>query len=187
MAIVNDLAHVTEAVARFRDQYQGKPNLNGLASIMAARTQLIENALYSLLVNRALRNATGILLDRIGGIVGLPRGTVPGGAVDATYAAWLGAQIRLNQSSGTAADLIAVLSAIGTAGSIVQVLDSYPASVVVRIPNVVQPQGSAMIAVLQLAKAAGVNASMDYLATLPAFGFDGAGAGMDTGYFGGSI
>ena len=187
MPIVQTTTHVTDAVARFRDQYKSKPNLNGLASIVAARAQLVENALYALLINRALRNATGILLDRIGGVVGLARGTVAGGGTDAVYAAWLGAQIRLNQSSGTAPDIAAILGAVAAQGTLVSVLDSGTASVVVQLSGVAQTQGSALVAILQQAKAAGVNASLDYLARLPAFGLDGAGAGMDVGYMGGSV
>lgn len=187
MTIAQVTTHQADAQARLIQQYVDKPLFLGLISALASRTQAVENALWGLYVGRTLANAVGAQLDGIGRIVGLPRSQIPSASDDAVYRIWLKAWIAVNYSSGTFADIIALFTAVASPGTSIQVFNSGAASFVTRLGTVVQTQGPTLVAVLQNVRAAGVNGSLDYLATLPAFGFDGAGAGMDTGYLGGSV
>ncbi len=158
-----------------------------LVGAFAGRTQVMENALFALYAGRKLANATASQLDGIGKIVGLSRSQIPSAADDATYRVWLLAWIRVTYSSGTAPDLIALFTAIAAPGTSIQVLPSGTASLRVQLGNAVQTQGPALVAILAQVKAGGIFATLDYQSAAPGFGFDGAGAGMDVGYLGGSV
>ena len=179
--------HVAQAQARLIQQYVDKPQLLKLVAVFAGRTQLIENALWALNLARKLANATASQLDGIGRIVGLSRSQIPSASDDAVYRVWLTAWIKVNYSSGTIPDLIALFIAIASSGTSIQVLNSGTAAVRVQLGNVVQTQGPSLVAILANVKAAGVYASLDYFSVNPGFGLDGAGAGMDVGYLGGSV
>ena len=189
-SVVQDTAHVAEAQARLVSQYQGQSNFLGLVAVLAARAQLVENALWAVLTTRALSSASGQQLDNLGKVVGLARSSVPGGNVDAVYATWLRVQILVNASSGTAPNLIAIVQAVADVGATVQVMDSGTASVVVRVGAVALSQPSALAAALQLARAAGVHLVMEYLATdaSASFVLDGTSVqALDFGLFAGAL
>lgn len=182
--------HVAAAQARLLVEYQQSPILQGLIGVFAARVQLIENALYAVMTQRALATASGQQLDNLGKIIGLPRSAVPGGNVDATYAIWLRVQILVNVSTGAAPNLIAICLADGDVGNIPQVLDSGPASCIVRVGGVATTQPSTLSAALQTARAAGIHLVTEYLATTSALSFtlDGTSAqALDNGLFAGAI
>lgn len=179
--------HVARAQSRLLQQYVDKPSLLTLVAALAGRTQVVENALWGLHTGKTLSNAVGVQLDGIGRIVGLPRSEIPSAADDEVYRIWLRSWIAVNFSGGTIPDIIALFQAVTPAGTTVQVFNSGPASFRVVLGGVAQTQGPALLAVLNSVKAAGVKASLDYADALPLFGFDGAGAGMDTGYLGGSV
>lgn len=186
------LGQVTDHVARAQDrllvQYKNKPLLLALVAALAGRTQVLETALWQIVTQRSLANALGAQLDGIGRLVGLDRSSVPGGSNDEIYRLWLRAQVLVNLSNGTIAELDAIIALTANPGTISTITEFAPASFLVRLAGVAQTQGSSIAAIVQKAKAAGVNATADYLAQTPAFGFDGAtGFGFDAGYFGGSI
>lgn len=187
-ALAHVLDHVAQAQARLLTQYKDKPLFLGLVAALAGRAQVMEDALWQLLTQRSLTTAVGAQLDGIGKIVGLARAAVPGGTDDTVYRLWLRAEILVNLSNGTIPDLDAIIALTATPGTVPVIAEVAPAGIVVQLGVSAQTQGPALAAIIQRAKAAGVNATVDYLATSQAFGFDGAtGYGFDTGYFGGSI
>ncbi len=178
--------HAAAAQARLLVQYQQSPNILGLIAWAAARSQVVENALYAILTQRALSSASGQQLDNLGKTIGLARSAVPGGNADAVYATWLRVQIIVNASAGTAPNLIAIVLAGPDAGTIPQVFDSGPESAIVRIGGVPISQPSALSVALQAAKAAGIHLVTEYLSVTPSttFTWDGAAPQYwDAGYF----
>lgn len=185
ISLISD--HVARAQARLLQQYKDKPGVGALIAALAGRAQVIENVLWGLLTQRSIATSVGAQLDGLGKLVGLSRASVPGGVSDAVYRKWIQAQVLLNRSNGTIPDLDAIFSFVCDVGTVIQVVEFAPASIVNRLSGVAQSQGPAIVAIAQVAKASGVGCTVDYLTATPAFGFDGAGAGFDTGYFGGSI
>jgi hypothetical protein len=187
MSLAQVTSHVAQAQARLLQQYADKPKFLALIAAIAGRYQVVENALWGLYVGRSLANAVGAQLDGIGRIIGLSRSEIPSAADDENYRTWLKSWIAVNASSGTIPELIRLFTAVAAQGTAIRVNNSGAASVLVSLGTVVQTQGPTLVSVLSKVKAGGVRASLDYLATLPAWEFDGAGAGMDTGYLGGSV
>lgn len=154
------LAKVTDrkarALARIAAQYVGKPGLEALVGAAGEQAQELENALWSLHVDRAIDTAEGAQLDTIGRIVKLSRL----GASDADYRPRLKARVRVNLSNGTPEDLIAVFAPIysGT----IRVVPSYPAAFTLRLegPGVSAPTLFAQL--LEEARSGGVRALLDY-------------------------
>ena len=182
--------HVAQAQARLIAQFITQPQMLKLVAALAGRAQVVENALYAVATQRALAAAIGQQLDGIGKIVGLPRTAVPGGSDDAVYRIWLRVQVRVNQSKGTAPDLISIVQIAADPGASIQVLDSGACGVRVVVGGVSLTQYVAISAALQAAKAAGVLLVTEYLATTSAlsFTFDGTPAqALDAGLFAGSI
>ena len=183
--------HVAAAQARLLVEYQQSPNLQGLIGVFAARVQLIENALYAVMTQRALSTASGQQLDNLGKIIGLLRSSVPGGNVDAVYAIWLRVQILVNASTGSAPNLIAICLMDGDAGTAPKVFDSGPASCIVRVTAAITSQPSALSAALQSARAAGIHLVTEYLSTgtpSTTYTYDGTPAqALDNGTFNNSI
>lgn len=179
--------HIAQAQNRLLTQYRDKPNFLKLIAVFAGRTQVVENAIWSVYTGRKLANAIGAQLDGIGRIVGLARSEIPQAADDEVYRVWLKSWIAINFSSGTKPDLIALFTAVAAPGTLITVKNSGLASIRVQLGGVAQTQGPTLVSVLGSIRAGGIHATMDYLAHLPAFGFDGAGAGMDAGYFGSSV
>lgn len=95
---------VQAALNRLITQFQGKPNIAALLQTMAEPACALEDAYQALLTKRGVNTATGVQLDRLGGIVGQPRS----GLSDDTYRRYLRARILANRSTGALEDLIAI-------------------------------------------------------------------------------
>lgn len=98
--------HVGVSDSRFTAQYDEMPQLKSLASVWAERIQVMEDAAYSLMVERWLDDAEGEQLDRLGAIVGegrLDRN-------DTLYRQAIRARIQTNRGSGDAPTLLEYLS-----------------------------------------------------------------------------
>jgi len=133
MSITKITDHAGQAVARLVQQDRGKPNIEGLVSDMAAQWQGLEEALFQVLVERAIDTAVGVQLDAIGTIVVEPRD----GRTDAIYRRHLRAKIRTNRSDGQVEDLIAIARLVlGTQdkeATTIEIEFQLPAAVALRV------------------------------------------------------
>lgn len=97
--------HTPLALSRLLEFWKDKPTLRQLLSNYTDEIQLLENAIWDTITKRLIDNAGDAQLDVLGRIVGEPRN----GLGDAAYRVRIRVRIRINQSFGTAADVIAVL------------------------------------------------------------------------------
>jgi hypothetical protein len=103
--------HADKAVGRAIERWRTKPAFVAWLRCYAEEAQELEEALWDAMVLRFPDFAFGATLDMLGRIVGVGRD----GRGDARYRARIKAQIRINQSLGTATDVIAVLQMIDPA------------------------------------------------------------------------
>ncbi len=126
--------HTADALARLPQQFKDKPNLAAFISALVDPIQDIENAMWQLLVERAVSVAVGTQLDAIGVIVKQSRI----GLSDDDYRRYLRARIAVNRSRGVDSDLIIVSRLIVYNDDAQIVLDRQgPAAVVVRVVGIV--------------------------------------------------
>jgi hypothetical protein len=103
--------HTPLALLRLIERWKGKPNLAAILASYTDQLQLLENALWDIITARLVDYAEGAQLDAIGRIVG----EIRQGQNDAQYRARLRVRIRINQSFGTAEDVIIVLQMLDAA------------------------------------------------------------------------
>jgi hypothetical protein len=101
--------HVEQGLARLLRQFKDKPRIRGWAKSYLKQCQLLEDAIYDVMIYRMIDNAVGEQLNVIGRIVGEPRGN---NTVDADYKVFLRARVRINRSQGTTGDVLAVLAIV---------------------------------------------------------------------------
>lgn len=97
--------HVEEGVARLISQYADKPRIVRLLSAYLRPLQEAEDALWTLIDQVNLNNATGITLDYLGKI--LNQGRL--GLSDQNYRTVLRARVRVLLSSGKVDELLTIL------------------------------------------------------------------------------
>lgn len=105
MSITQRTDHVELGLSRLIEQYKEQPNITKLLEIILVQIQELEDAAWSVLVDRLLENATGKSLVTLGRIVGQPYR----GNSDEEYKLFIKARIRVNRSNGHADDVIEVL------------------------------------------------------------------------------
>lgn len=109
MPLIKITDHAARAVARLVSQFKDSVEVAGMARVLGAQVQEVEDALYSILVFRSVSGATGFTLDRIGALIGAPdRGSL----IDSDYRKRINAQILSNKSEGTALDLYNIVVAM---------------------------------------------------------------------------
>lgn len=112
MALAQVTDHVLRAQSRVLRQYT---TLTGrfvpLVSAFAARVQEVEDALYAMVAMLDYTTATGVWLDRLGGIVGEARN----GYVDSVFRTFISARIAVNRSLGRVDDVLDVAARLITA------------------------------------------------------------------------
>lgn len=104
-SIDNVTLHVPLALSRLIEFWKNKPNMAGLVTSYAQEVQLLENAIWDVLVMRTLDYAQGVNLDALGRLVGQDRGSL----TDPQYRVRIKARIKINSSFGTAANIIDIL------------------------------------------------------------------------------
>jgi hypothetical protein len=175
------LAYVSDHVERMLDnrieQFRNKSRFAAMLSLFGDQIQDLEDVFYQLLVDLALANAVGVQLDRIGSIVGLERE----GRTDADYRVRIGAQILLNNASGTIEDLLQLAVALGA--TTVELSEVYPAKleIVAGVPIV---NGEEIGRIMGVAKPAGVGRWFTWYESATPFTLDTAGLGLDQGELG---
>mgnify|MGYP000467526588 CR=1 FL=1 len=105
MAITTSTNHVERALNKLLSQFGNSPKIRALLATYIAPIQAAELWLADTIAVVSINAGIGIVLDRIGAIVGRGRK----GLADDDYRYALRAQIRINRSCGKAEDFIAVL------------------------------------------------------------------------------
>ena len=95
--------HDAQGQARLISQYQKAPVFKTWLSTLMGRIQILEDAIWAVIVNRNI-DGVGFVLDNIGKIIKRPRG----GLGDDDYRIALRAEIAILRSNGTTPDIIAV-------------------------------------------------------------------------------
>ena len=178
-SLAHILDHGDQAVARLLEQFRTGATMPALVRALAAQAQDVEDALWDVLVLRRLSDAAGAQLDALGRIVGQPRE----GRSDADYVLWLRARVRINLGSGRGEDLLAAFGLVMQGTTTLQLVEQFPAGLVLRVGSAAAVDPTQAAAILQLAKAAGVQAILEAATTLDttSFAFDPNGAGFDDG------
>lgn len=159
-------------------------NFEKLVASYAAENQEINDAALALLSRVFLDGAEGVQLDGLGQIIGVDRGPFD----DDQYRALLRAQILVNRSSGTIAELITIVAtALGQdeADTTLTLTESFPLDFVLTNTTITPVGlGSVIADLVYSAKAAAVHGIFQYFDTTPVFAFDGfGGSKFDGGFF----
>lgn len=117
--------HVQLAIDRLIQQYKGKPLIEGMVEAFTLPKQDLENVFQDLQFDRALANATGVLLDRLGVIIGIERGD---GQSDDDYRISLQTKVVENISNGEPERLITVYKVL-VGADLVFINESFPGGV----------------------------------------------------------
>lgn len=188
------LTYATQAKARLLEQYRALVQFPTLVGELGDRVQEAETAVFGLLGVLELGTATGVWLDRLGGIIGERRQ----GVVDAAYRRYALARVRANKSDGTVEDLIAVCTEWHGAPCDVVITDCPPAGIQLDFREWSASTGSVsighdewmrLVKLLSATKAAAVGVDVLYVEDgIDAFTFSsgataeaGVGFGLDEG------
>lgn len=150
--------HSEQGVSKFLEQFKDKDFIANLARSYLNRIQELEYAIWEVILIRGVEASEGVNLDALGVVVGRPRL----GLVDVDYRVALRAQIRINRSSGTPEDMIAVTGLSITPGQLFTFQEAYPAT------DVIEVLGTSVFDLLVLldnlirAKAGGVRLLLQY-------------------------
>ena len=161
--------HIEDAKERFLFQYKGKANIEALLdSLGGQQIQDLENILFDIGTRLDIDNSEGVQLNNIGVIVGQPRN----GQDDITYRLFLKAKAGVNVSEGDVERVLSVWKII-TGGTVIQVIDVYPAGVElssdVPVPDALAADAFAL---MQDVVSAGVSVVSSIISPENAFGFE---------------
>jgi len=165
---------LAEAVGNLIDQFKGQANIEAFIRAWAQQSQEVETAAFGVLTLTTLASAEGVQLDGLGEVVGVERE----GRSDADYRVRIGAQILLNNASGTIEDLNQLVVALGAASSVIT--ETPPAKIEVVADGAIT-NGQEIGRVVGLARPAGVGHWFTWYAGTNPFRFDTAGQGLDQG------
>lgn len=121
--------HAGRALGRMLTQFRESAQFKGILNSITSEVQALEEALYGLLVVRDIDNATGATLDKIARLVGAPDRSFALSGLDANFRKMIKLQIIVNKSTGTDADLYAIIAFITTvSGGVFKVRHGCPAT-----------------------------------------------------------
>lgn len=175
--------HADRAVARLPARHVEDARMVATVRALVAPLQEVEAALFALLTIAAIDSSSGVQLDLLGRVVGQERGSLD----DASYRVWLKARQRVNRSSGTIPELLAIVRAVAPAVTRVEAIEGYPAGLTVRAFGAPLPLGEEVGALVRSAKVAGVRVVFEFSPAPPAetFRLD-VGPGLDVGKLAGA-
>ena len=139
--------HERRTLRRLIAQYQGKPNMLALIRALVAPWQELEDILYLITEKRDVDNGFGVLLDDIGGLVGLARG----GLEDNTYRTRLAGRIVANASKSVPEDVRATVDMLMQGLAAVHLDESPPGVMILRTEQLIQEDGDVFAAIAQRA------------------------------------
>jgi hypothetical protein len=148
--------HMDRAPRRFIEQFKDKPKLAAILTSYIRQIQNLEDCAWEVIESRTIASS-GKSLDSIGRIVGRKRY----GLSDADYRIAIRAQIRINRSSGTAEDIIAVAK-LSLPDYTIEYLEHYPASIQVNAVGAALFTIGMVVANLRAAKMGGVRLGFVY-------------------------
>lgn len=105
MALLASSDHVARGLNKLLSQFADKPKVRAVLATYLRQLQVAEDLARDTVAVLSINSGTGIVLDRIGVIIGRGRR----GLADDDYRFALRAQIRINRSCGIQEDFIAVL------------------------------------------------------------------------------
>lgn len=176
--------HADRAVDRLPAHQRTRQSIEKMIRAITAPVQEVEDALFSLLLIASVDSASGDALDKLGRIVGQPRN----GLWDADYRVWIRARQRVNRSSGTIPELLAVLRSIFPPEVTVSVSPEFPAGLRIRARGVELRNPDAVAALIKEACAGGIQTIFDFLTASPAETFTlDDGPGYDDGHLADAI
>lgn len=184
-----EIDHVAAAQARLAQWASDRPNILAFLAGVNASSNELETAFQDLITSRVLDNAADDQLTQLGLIVGQVRN----GATDTVLRQYIRTRIRLNRSSGTSTDILAVmrlaLISIAAVPNSIWLHRQQGGSFLLTI----QEQQSADLAAimqdfLRQVHAAGVRAGFEWWESAPAnmFRLD-SGPGLDQGHLAGGV
>jgi hypothetical protein len=163
MAIVVPIKdHPEQGLALRIGQYKEKPRLERLFAVFLWQVQLLEDAVYDLLVKRFIDNATGAQLDLIGKIVGEKRL----GRDDDEYRLFIRVRVQINRANATAPSVLTVLAML-TAPTPAFYDEFYPASFAIELADEPERDPRQIFYALQDTRAAGVRCLLISATTTP--------------------
>ena len=169
MNVTQITTHSEDAKNRLLFQFQGKPNIEGLLdSLGGQQIQDLEDILFDISTRLDIDVSIGVQLDNIGKIIGQARS----GQNDETYRLFLKAKAGRNVSEGDIERVISVWKII-TGGSLIQVVESYPAEIELFSDIPVSDElAPAAFSLMQDVVAAGVRVVSSIISPEDAFGFE---------------
>jgi hypothetical protein len=177
-----DSLHTEEARAFLLEQFKDKVSIRALLDSFTAQIQLVENALWQLVVDRTIDTAVGTQLDRIGEILNRERGS----DTDSDYRDRLKIQILINLASGTVEDIVEVFDRVVSPAEI-QLRDGTDADFTIEVNDpITHAKGVRLAAYLDELRAAAVGALVYWHESAIPFGFlgDPDALGFGAGEFG---
>lgn len=108
MPIARITDHEDQGLELLLTQFQGRPRLAAWLRSYLRQVQLLEDAIYDVIIARMIDRAVGAQLDQLGRLVGERRLDRD----DDTYRVFIRARILVNRSTGTAPELLAILDLI---------------------------------------------------------------------------
>lgn len=153
MTITQITDYETRSPQLLLERYR-KPTVMALLASWLSEVQELENALWSLLTERAVANAVGAQLDVLGKLVGQPRE----GKDDDVYRVWVTARVLVLRSSGQTEQLLAIAKTLLGSAVPVRVEEYYPLALVLNAEVGIDPTLGAQVAkLLAAAKGGGVS------------------------------
>lgn len=152
------LTHSVDAGRMLLTQFRGRPRIEAVAEAVGERAQGVEDVLWQVLTLRSLDSATGAQLDGIGAVIGEARQ----GRIDDVYRLYLRARIRLNISSGTGEDLLAILGLVLAGANRVRLVQTPPASLFVELTGALVDPATDVASIVGAAISAGVRVQLIY-------------------------
>lgn len=149
-----DIDHVGQGLGLLLNQFKNKPRLAAWATAYLRQCQLLEDAIYDVMIKRLIDNATGIRLDVIGKIVGEPRSDRD----DPTYKIFIFARIRVNRSRGALIDVLEVIAMITATPLLLR--EYQPACIAIEMLAIPDRDPVLIYIILRDTKAGGVKLSM---------------------------
>lgn len=161
MTIEQETDHASR-VERFTSRWQ-VPYLKALAKSYLLQLQDVEDAAFEVILERSLDNATGVVLNFLGAIVGQPRTS----SDDERYRTAIRARIAINLSDGSPEDIIRVVRLILVNGEDFRIIEEPPAQLRVRVFSpLVSTSHDLLLSLVDLADCAGVRLVIDWSSNL---------------------
>lgn len=168
MNVIENLNHVSEALALMLEEYKESPDLRALLTSYIEQVQELEEVSYDIYEKRLLDDAAKAQIDDLGELVRQERTSND----DEIYRAFIKARIAINRSNGRTEEIINILRLVSLSTDIYHVRDTGNASIVVETFT---PQTSAwadlILTLVKDAKAGGVKVQVIWSARPEAMKF----------------